>query len=297
MKSKLLAYQILKYHRLGLKIKFKNPEFSFELHHMMNYLKNINAISWRMALDNLKILVYDGLPLSYITKTHPFLNTNLCISPKVLIPRNETEDYIMELITKIKKLQSMKVIKEPIKVLDLCTGSGCISLALACNIEEIEVTAVDKLVKCCINVKTNLNRNIDMIKSMRSSVNVIRRDLFGDFNLNQKFDLIIANPPYIPRNKIQKVDSSVLKFESHTSLFPATCVRNGIHFHTRILNISKTLLKKTDSHLETYLPKIVLEIDGKDQIGPLKRLLKSFHCKKFWFRKDMINIPRSLWIY
>lgn len=298
MKSKSLPYRILKYNRLGIKMRFKNPEFNFELHHLMKYLKNNKCVSWKMALNNLKMLAYDDFPLSYIIKTHPFLNTNLYIASKVLIPRNETEDYVAELIDQIKSLQSKNVTAEPFKILDLCTGSGCISLALACNLERVEVTAVDKLIRCCMNARTNINRNMHMIKAMQSQVNVMQGDLFSEvFKLDQKFDLIISNPPYIPRNKIKKVDSNVLNYESHAALFPTTCIRNGTHFQSRILNISQTLLRKNSPYTDGDFPKIILEIDGKDQINPLKRILKSLYLKKFYFRNDLRNIPRSLWIY
>lgn len=279
-------------------MKFKNPEFNFESYHLMKYLKNNKCVSWKMALNSLEMLAHDDFPLSYIIKAHPFLNTNLYIAPKVLIPRNETEDYVAELITKIKLLQSKNVTAESFKILDLCSGSGCISLALACNLERVEVTAVDKLIRCCMNLRTNIKRNIQMIKDMQSHVNVMQGDLLSEtFKLDQKFDLIISNPPYIPRNKIKKVDTNVLKYESHSALFPTTCIRNGTHFHSRILNISQTLLRKGSPYSDGDFPKIILEIDGKDQINPLKRILKSLYLKKFYFRNDLRNIPRSLWIY
>jgi HemK-like putative methylase len=298
MKSKSLPYRILKFNRLGIKMRFKKTEFNFELYHLMKYLKSCSSISWKTALNDLKMLAYDDVPLSYIIRAHPFLNTNLSISQKVLIPRNETEEYIMALITQIKSFQLKNLSANPIQILDLCSGSGCISLALACNLKRVELTAVDNLSRCCINSRTNINRNMDMMKSMESLVHVIQGDVFSeDLKLDQKFDLIISNPPYIPRNKIKRVDSNVLKFESHTALFPTTCIRNGIQFHSRILSISQTLLRKSSDNSKSGLPKIILEIDGKDQIGPLKRVLKSLNLKNYYFRNDLRKFPRSLWVY
>ena len=296
MKSKLLPYRILKYSRIGIKMRFKTPEFSFELYHLMKYLNDCGSVSWKMSLNNIKMLAADDVPLSYIMKTHSFLNTNLSIFPKVLIPRNETEDYIMTLITQIKSSQFKNT--EPIRILDLCSGSGCIALALACNLKRVEITAVDKLSICCINARLNINRNLSMIKYMQSQVNIIQGDLFSkDFKLDQKFDLIISNPPYIPRNKIKNVDRNVLKFESHTALFPTTCIRNGTNFHSRILRISQTLLRKGYNYSKNRFPKIILEINGKDQIRPLKRVLKTLNFSKFEFKNDLGNVPRSVWIY
>lgn len=274
----------------------KKSEMNFEMYHLMKHLKKDDRISWKNALNKIHMLAIRDVPLSYITKYHPFLNTELSILPRVLIPRNETEDYAMKLVAHIKSFRSEN--SEPIQILDLCTGSGCIAIALASNIKQVEVTAIDKSRKCFINTKINIDRNSSTMESLDSKVNIKRADLFGeDFKLEQKYDLIISNPPYIPRNQINKVDKNVLKFENHDALFPSTCIRNGTNFHSRILYLSQFLLRKDFVQSQHSLPKIVLEIDGKHQIEPLKRVLKSLNFQKYEFRNDMRNIPRSLWIY
>lgn len=296
MKSKILSYRILKFNRLDINVKFQKPELNFELYHLSKHLNNYDRPSWNAALNKIKRLVIDDVPLSYLMKAHPFLNINLSVFPKVLVPRNETEEYTAALISRIKTTRSTET--EPLRILDIGSGSGCIALALACNLERTEVTAVDKSRRCCINAMLNVTTNLSLLKTFKSSVNIKRADFLStDLILDRRYDLIVSNPPYIPTNKKKKVDFNVLKYESHNALFPKTCIRNGTYFHLKILTKAHKLLRRSSDFSAKNLPRIVLEIDGKEQIAPLKKALKALNFQKYYFRKDVRKVPRSVWIY
>lgn len=252
-------------------------------------------LSWRRSTNTIKSLLIDGKPLSYVIKKHTFLNCSLKIYPGVLVPRNETEEYIYSLIQKIRFFSLDRVDK--FRILDLCTGSGCIALALASNLLNVEIVAVDKSHKCVSNAINNLKRNEDTIKLNNSEIHFQCFDILNveNFDMNQKFDMIISNPPYIQPIKKFNVDKNVLKFENHSALFPHKNMFKGLFLHSKILDLSKKLLKSASIYPE--IPRMLLEFDGKYQIQMFKMLLKKSGYINFQFKKDFRNIHRTLWIY
>ena len=293
--SKLLPVRILKYHKFNIKIRLNNPALDFELYHLMNDQYFNHRLSWNQGINTIRSLVIDGKPLSYIVQNHKFISCNLTINPGVLVPRNETEEYISSLIEKIKAVSHGRTDK--LRILDLCTGSGCIALALGCSLRNVEIIAVDKSYKCFLNATENLKRNEGILKSNNSEISFKRLDILdaNSIEMDQKFDLIISNPPYIQPIKKHKVDKNVLKFENHSALFPRLNLFNGLYLHSKILELSKNLLKSNS--ICYNIPRIVLEFDGNYQFQTFKNLLKKYGYTDFEFKKDFRNINRSLWIY
>ena len=292
--SKLLPFRILKCQKLNTKINLNDSALNFELYHLLRDNCFNQRPSWNQGA--IQSLIIDGKPLSYIVRNHTFLNSNLTINPGVLVPRNETEEYIYALIEAIKTSNQGRTDK--LRILDLCTGSGCIALALGCSLRNVEIVAIDKSYTCYLNALDNLNRNKDILKSNNSEIHLRCLDIseYNNFvDLNQKFDLIISNPPYIQKTKKHKVDQNVLKYERHSALFPRKSLFNGLYLHSKILDISKNLLKSAS--IPNMIPRIVLEFDGKYQIRMFEKLLKKYEYDKFKFKKDFRNIPRSLWVY
>ena len=296
MKCKYLPYSILKYNRLGVKFKLPESELNlnFETLHLLKHLNKDVRISWTRGLNRLSDLILLEKPLSYVVTDHPFLNAYLSVQSKVLIPRNETEEIVFELI---QTLQSERGASENrLRVLDICSGSGCIALALACNVRNVEITAVDKFQRCYRSIKKNIFHNNHLLEANSSIVIATRADVFdSNFFKNQKFDLIISNPPYISLSQKHKIAKNVLKFESHSSLIPPSGFRHGISFHSRILSLSNELLNSSTQN--TRIPKIVLEFDGKYQVKYLKKELKCFGFLDFKIKNDFRKVPRSLWVY
>ena len=276
-----------------MKINLNDSALNFELYHLTRDKYFYQRLSWNQHA--IKSLLIKGKPLSYILRNHTFLNSNLSINPGVLVPRNETEEYVYALIEKIKSISLNGA--EKFRILDLCTGSGCIALALGCSLHNVEIVAVDKSYFSYLNALNNVNANEATLKSNNSEIHLKCFDILNNdnFDINQKFDLIIANPPYIQPIKRNKVDQNVLTYERHSALFPCKNIFKGLYLHSKILELSKNILNPTPSH--SLIPRIVLEFYGKYQIQMFKNLLKRSGYDKYKFRKDFRNIPRSLWIY
>lgn len=125
-----------------------------------------------------------GEPLAYITGFQPFCNLEISVTPDVLIPRPETE----ELVDWAAHFFNPAA---PLKILDLCTGSGCIALALAAQLPHACVTAVDISPRALQVARHNAER-----LKLQEKITFIESDLWE--NVQGDFDIIVSNPPYIP---------------------------------------------------------------------------------------------------
>ena len=142
-----------------------------------------------------------GEPFAYITEYKEFMKLNFKVSEDVLIPREDTEILVQELINRVN-LKEFKE-EESIKILDMCTGSGCIAISLAKYIKNAKVTAVDISSKAISIAKENAIKN-DV------AVNFIESNLFENVQ-EQKFDIIVSNPPYIKKEVIDSLQVEVKK--------------------------------------------------------------------------------------
>ena len=129
-----------------------------------------------------------GEPLAYIVGFQPFCGMNIAVNPAVLIPRPETENLV-ELACRAFAPQSA------IRILDLCTGSGCIALALARAFKQARVTASD-VSPAALQVARANAQTYQLAKRIR----FVQSNLFE--RLEGEFDLIVSNPPYIPSGDI-----------------------------------------------------------------------------------------------
>jgi len=293
MQSKRVIFQILKSNLLGLKIHHR-PVETFEIFQLLKFISKKNRRSWRTDSNQVYSLLKLEKPLSYILPSSSFLKSTLKILPGVLIPRNETEEYVSRLIDRINnfRIESSK----KLQILDLCTGSGCIGIALACNLRNVELTAIDNSRKSIINTLINIQGNIAQIEFMESSVVARRTDVLKpDFIIDQPFDIIISNPPYISIVNRRNVDRNVLKFENETSLFPPSIRNNGLLFHSKIFAFAKSNLKS--NCLSEHVPRIVLEFDGRHQVKDILSIAKNYGFQRIKIHKDFRDCPRSAWIY
>ncbi|WP_406618117.1 peptide chain release factor N(5)-glutamine methyltransferase [Mycoplasmopsis lipophila] len=164
-----------------------------------------------------------GYPIQKIMGYIESDNIKIKLDRKVLIPRYET----MELVDIIKN----NYLKNNIKVLDICCGSGYIGLALKKHNPSIEVYASDIDEESILSTQENAILN-------NLKINIYKSDLFEKIP-KIKFDLIISNPPYLDKSDI--LDKSVLNFEPHNALFAK---ENGFFFYKKILQKYSNFLKK-----------------------------------------------------
>lgn len=217
--------------------------------------------------DAIKLL-NTGYPVQYIIGNVDFYNCEIMVNENVLIPRFETE-YLVD--KTIKYINDLKLSVNDI--LEIGTGSGCISIALKKNIE-CNIDAIDINEKAIEIAKGNATKN-DVI------INFIKCDIHN-FNTNKKYDLIISNPPYVPYNSYY---DEKIKYEPENAIFAKN---NGLYFY-------KVILEKLKKNLEdNYL--IAFEIgdkEGKNIIKIVKEQLPNAYIK---LEKDFNNYERYIFI-
>ncbi|MCR5605541.1 MAG: peptide chain release factor N(5)-glutamine methyltransferase [Treponema sp.] len=143
-----------------------------------------------------------GLPIAYITGEKEFFGRNFYVNPDVLIPKPDTETLIEEAISILEKLHENN--NKTIKIADICTGSGCIAITIALEALErnipIEITATDISEKALTVAKKNCE---NLLAENKNVISFFQGDLFCD--INENFDLILTNPPYIPSNEVDEL--------------------------------------------------------------------------------------------
>lgn len=156
-----------------------------------------------------------GMPLLYALGTAPFLGLDLTIKPPVLIPRTETEGWCAKVLELIEPLLEQTMPEKPFTVLDLCTGSGCIALALAAKFKDknISIIAIDNSVNALDCAQFNAEKY-----KLTDKCLFIRSDLYAELPPDFSCDLIVANPPYIQHQEFLKLDPTVRYWEDYHAL-------------------------------------------------------------------------------
>lgn len=218
--------------------------------------------------DGIKRLI-NGEPVQYIVGNVDFYGYKINVNKNVLIPRFETEELIFKTINLIKKN-----LNENIKVLDIGTGSGCISIALKKEIPGLDITAVDISEDALVVAKNNALEN-------NCEINFIKSDLFN--NIGDKYDLIISNPPYISYD--EQIMDIVKKNEPHLALYAKN---NGLYFYEEIIKNSSNYLN--DKNI------IAFEI-GYLQANEIKKMAHKYYPNSnIIIEKDMQEKDRFVFI-
>lgn len=165
-------------------------------------------------------------PIAYLTGKAHFFNLEFEVNRDVLIPRPDTETIVENVLQLARREGGF----ESPRILDLCTGSGCIAAAIAAHLKTATVLATDFSAAAVAVAK----RNIEAL-GLSDRVTVELGDLFDPLTRivdAQPFDLLVSNPPYIPSAEVLKLDRSVKDYEPHTALDGGA---DGLDFHRRIL--------------------------------------------------------------
>ncbi|CAL2084739.1 Release factor glutamine methyltransferase [Tenacibaculum sp. 190524A05c] len=171
-------------------------------------------------------------PIQYILGTTEFYGYTFNVNPGVLIPRPETE----ELISWVKETYSNN--SEKLSILDIGTGSGCIAITLKKEIVSAEVSAMDISEKAIKTATKNASLN-------EVAVNFIQHDILSTTNIENTFDVIVSNPPYVRNLEKEEIKNNVLNNEPHLALFVED--DNPLIFYKRIADFAKVNLKKDGS--------------------------------------------------
>ena len=168
------------------------------------------------------------MPYAYITGTKEFMGINFKVNEDVLIPRDDTEILVSKVIELIKEKTNDSIIK----ILDMCTGSGCIAISIAHEFKNrnISVWATDISADALNVAKENALAN-------DAKINFIQSDLFSE--LTNKFDIIVSNPPYIKSKVINSLQREV---KDNEPLIALDGGEDGLDFYKRISNDAKNYL-------------------------------------------------------
>ena len=171
-----------------------------------------------------------GEPLAYIFGEWEFYGMKLTVNRSVLIPRDDTAA-----VTDLAVKRAL-FLPQNARILDLCTGSGCIGLALAKKVRDARITLGDKSQEALKVAKQNV-----LAHQLRGRVSVLQMDIrepAADFL--GKFDMIVANPPYVTTAEMETLEPSVRDFEPHLALDGGEdgldCFRAILENYTRALN-------------------------------------------------------------
>ena len=204
--------------RLLVFVLFKPKEYIY-----INYNKEVKQEE-KEKYETLIRKLIKGIPLQYITQEQEFFKLPLYVDENVLIPRADTEILVEEVI----KLSNPKDC-----ILDLCTGSGAIGIALAKSIKESKIVASDISEKAINVAKKNA-----IAHQVQEQIEFVKSDLFS--NIKGKFDIIVSNPPYIETKTINILDNEVRQ-EPYIALNGG---EDGLNFYRKIIKEVPCFLKQ-----------------------------------------------------
>jgi release factor glutamine methyltransferase len=170
-----------------------------------------------------------GKPLSYIIGTEEFMGLTFEVNENVLIPRDDTEVLVEKIIELYKA-------KDDLNILDIGTGSGAIAIALAAYLNVNQVIAVDKYQEALKVAQQNAKNN-----KVFNKMQLIQSDLFDALDeYKDYFDIIVSNPPYIPKNDILDLQVEIKEHEPMTALDGGA---DGLTFYRQIVQQAGEFLK------------------------------------------------------
>lgn len=207
-------------------------------------------------------------PVQYLIGNVNFYGYNISVNKHVLIPRFETETLVEKTIEYIKKLKL-----ENGSLIDLGTGSGCISIVLKKELETLNITGLDISNKALKLARKNAKNN-------KADINFIKENIFK-FKPVNKYDILISNPPYITED--DEISPNI-KYEPKKAIF----TNDGLKYYRHIMSTCSNYLNKKNL--------IAFEI-GDKQGKDLKKLAKDFFPKaKIKLERDLSGRDRYLFI-
>lgn len=230
----------------------ENTKISARMKKSLPYITAQSELKWlpvRQRARNVYRRFCRAMPLQLIEGTVEFMGHKVHCKTGVLIPRWETEEWVSQLISSLSPRDGN------LAVLDLCTGSGCIAIAMAKACEKFNVVAVDLDGNCVELAQRNAIENNCSILVKQMDV----RDSLLYFK-EASFDVITCNPPYIPESSFNRMDRGVKWWESKASLISGS---DGLDLVKHVISIASKLLKKSGV--------LVFEFDGAHQVESIKK--------------------------
>lgn len=213
------------------------------------------------------------IPLQHITGEQEFMGYPFCVNEHVLIPRQDTEILVEEAI---------QVMRPKMKVLDMCTGSGCIVLSILkmcrekyymTDLQGIGADVSEEALKVARETGRRLGVPVTWIQS----------DLFAKIPEEEKYDVIVSNPPYIETAVIDTLQEEVRLHDPYIALDGK---EDGLYFYRRIISEAGKYLKTQG--------KLMFEI-GCDQAEAVEELMKNAGYEQITVKKDLAGLDRVVY--
>ena len=212
----------------------------------------------------------NGRPVAYIVGNREFMGLDFFVKEGVLIPRPDTETLVEEIIELCKNK------REQINILDIGTGSGAITVSLAKYIENSKVMSFDiSDIPLEVGKINAINNEVD------NKIEFVKSDVFSAIEDTEKqFDVIVSNPPYIPKKDIETLHTQVKDYEPYNALEGG---EDGLDFYRQITKESIDYLKQGGI--------LAYEV-GHDQAEDVSEIMKSYGYTKIYKKKDIQGIDR-----
>ncbi len=211
-----------------------------------------------------------GEPVAYLVGYKEFFSLNFAVDASVLIPRPDTETLADQAIRFLKTRQSASP-----KVLDLGTGSGCLAIVIAKLLPQSQVVAIDRSAAALAVARANAQKH-----GVDSRVEFREGDLFHPLKSEDRFDLIVSNPPYIPSGDVQTLDADV---KNHEPLAALDGGSDGLDFYRRIWPEAAAHLQEKAS--------VMVEV-GFDQAEQVAAIATKAGFSQVKIVPDAARIPR-----
>ncbi|OMQ08062.1 peptide chain release factor N(5)-glutamine methyltransferase [[Flexibacter] sp. ATCC 35103] len=261
------AYEAESFFYLILEDKHKLRQIDLALNHELTFSES-DFVVWDSFLNQLK----KEVPIQYLLGKTNFYGLDFEVNENVLIPRLETEELVEWIIKENSKIDTSK----KIKILDIGTGSGCIAISLAKNIQNAEVYAIDVSKKALETAKKNaINNNVDVTFMFK---NILELDV-----LKYDFDIIVSNPPYVRNLEKQEIKKNVLDYEPHLALFVED--NDALVFYRKIAELAQNNLLKNGQ----------LYFEINQYLGDeMRELLENMNFTNIELRKDIYDNDRMI---
>lgn len=217
--------------------------------------------------------IKEDVPLSHLVGFEYFYDRKYKVTKDVLSPRMETEELIYKVIEYINASN-----KNKFKILDLCTGSGIIAITLKKELEQVSVDIIaSDISEEALEVAKENSQSHD------ATIKFIKSDIFN--NIDDKFDIIVSNPPYIDRKDEVTMQDNVLNYDPHLALFAE---EEGMYFYRKIIEQANDYLNENGviffeigydqkdkiiklADMNGYLAEVYKDINGRDRMAFLVR--------------------------
>ena len=244
---------------------------------------------FKITQENLNLLqsatkqLEQEVPLQYIIGKTEFYGLPFVVNKHVLIPRPETEELVACVVSESSRVKTFNTsIKQTtetkqLKILDIGTGSGCIPISLKKQLPFAKISAIDISEEALSVAKKNaVLNNVD--------IHFILQDILKTVALDQHYDIIISNPPYVRELEKKELKNNVLKNEPHVALFVEN--DNPLIFYAKIAELAKNYLNKNGLlffEINQYLGTETIDLVNK-------KGLRNIQLKKDMFGNDRIVV-------